>query len=122
MCKNGKCQERAGQVRNAVISLGAAAREMAKVAEYPHAVIRASGFISIVMTAPGLYTSPGITVIMEVYPTTNDDEIARKADRYMVESTQRKPPVIQMLEELFGLTPVVEDGLRPALPTSTQIA
>lgn len=29
MCKDGKCQERAGQTRNTVVSMGVAARELA---------------------------------------------------------------------------------------------
>lgn len=129
MCKDGKCQERAGQIRNAVISLGTAARELSKVAGHPHMVVKTSLYIACVPADPSLRATPGITVVMEVYPTTDDVEIARKADRYLIENTRRKPAIIQVLEGLFGLPPTADapdgptdEAPRSALQTSAQIA
>lgn len=127
MCKDGKCQERAGQTRNVIISLGTSARELSLFSGHPHMVVKTSLYIAFVPADPALASTPGITVIMEVYPTTNDAEIARKADRYMVESTRQKPAIIKVLEELFGLRPTdatdgpIDEAPRPSAQASAQI-
>lgn len=106
MCKDGKCQERAGQIRNTIISLGTAAREMAKLENHPYMVVKTSLYIAFVLADPGLHTAPGLVVIMEVYPTNDDAEIARKADRYMIEDSRRSvPQLVRVLEQLFGIPP-----------------
>lgn len=105
MCKDGKCQERAGQIRNAIISLGTAARALAQASEHPQMVVKTSSHIAILPANPVVHDLPDLIVVMEVYPTTDDADIARKADRYMIESTRQKPAIIKVLEELFGLPP-----------------
>lgn len=130
MCKDGKCQERVDQTRNVVISLGTAARELAKLSGHPHAVINVSGFIVFVLAEPERYTAPDVVMIMEVHPTTDDAEIVRKADRYMIERAPRNvPPLIRMLEQLFGLSPTsdapdgpIDEAPRSAPQTTAQIA
>ena len=133
MCKDGKCHERAGQTRNVIVSMGIAARELSKLAEHPHMVIKTMTHIGFVPADPEMHSVPGITVIMEVYPTTTDAEVAQKADSYL-ENARRPPPVlIQVLEQLFGLpstsdTPVDAEtaqkakDARASLETSARIA
>ncbi len=115
MCKDGKC---VNQTRNAAISLGTAARELAKISEHPQMVVKASSHIAILPANPMVYGMPDFVVVMEVYPTTDDADIARKADRYMIESTRRKPAIIKVLEGLFGLPPTPDDSDETKNPTS----
>lgn len=120
MCKDGKCQKFVGQTRNVVVSLGIAARDLAKLAEHPQMVVKTATHVALVAADPVLHDAPGFTVIMEVYPTTSDAEVAQKADRYMAEPPRRVPPLIRMLEALFGLPPAFAptDGLAAGVPTT----
>jgi hypothetical protein len=122
MCKDGKCQERAGQTRNVIISLGTAARELSKLSDHPHMVVKTPTHVAFVTADPELRAMPGVAVIMEVDPTTEDAEIARRADRYMIEGAPRSvPPLIRMLEQLLGLPPA-PDGAIDEAPRSTSQA
>jgi len=106
MCKDGKCQERAGQTRNTIIKLAEAARELAKLGDFPHMVVKTPTHIALVPADPALAEVPGMTLIMDVYPTSTDDEIARKTDRYMIEGARSNSmSLIQMLEKIFSLEP-----------------
>ncbi len=109
MCKDGKCQ-----TRSALISLGMAARELAKLARFPQMVIRTPSHVALIASNPLLDEVPGNSVIMDVYPTTTDDDIARKADRYIIEGSRSNAvSMIKMLENIFGL-PSMADGDIPA--------
>ncbi len=121
MCKDGKCQERAGQTRNVVISLGTAARAVAQLTNHPHMVVKAPTHIAFVIANPELFAMPGFTVMMEVYPTSDDAEIAWKADDYLdgVRRNSQPPPrLIRLLEQLLGLpsTSDVSDGSTGEVP------
>lgn len=127
MCKDGKCKERAGQTRNTVISLGTAARELARLSEHPQMVVKTPTHIAFVTADPELYAMPGVTVVIEVYPTTSDDDIAQKADSYLTDARRNPPPIIRMLEQLFGSVtdapdvPTI-DAQRPTSAVSAQTA
>lgn len=105
MCKDGKCQERVGQTRNVIVSMGIAARELAKLAEHPHMVVKTSSVIAFVVADPSLIDAPGAVVIMEVYPTTTDAEINDKADRFMAQPPRRIPSLIDVLAALLESPP-----------------
>lgn len=108
MCKDGKRQARADQTRNTVVSLGTAARELARLANHPHMVVKTPAFIALVLADPELISMPDVTVVMEVYPTTSDDEIQAKADRFMAEPLRSTPSLVQLLEALLGSVPAPE--------------
>lgn len=112
---------------------GAAAREMSKLADRPHTVVRTRTYIAFVLSDPELTMMPGIAVVMEVYPTTTDSEIAQKADSYLENARRPPPALIQMLEQLFGLTPALDasvdagtarkaEDIRASFETSARIA
>lgn len=107
MCKDGKCLERADQTRNVIVSMGIAARELSKLAEHPHMVVKTATTISFVMADPSIVDAPGVAVIMEVYPTTTDAEVGEKADRYMTQPPRRVLSLIDMLAELFESPPAL---------------
>lgn len=124
MCEDGKCQERADQTRNVVISLGIAARQLAKFLGQPQMVVKAPTHFSFVNADPELHAMPGITVVMEVYPTTDDVEVGKKADNYLEGARRSVLPFIRTLEQLLGLPPmaIVPGGSTDeALQVSTQI-
>lgn len=105
MCKDGKCHERAGQTRNVIVSMGIAARELSKLAEHPHMVVKTATTISFVVADPSMVDAPGVAVIMEVYPTTTDTEVGEKADRFMTQPPRRVPSLIDMLAALLESPP-----------------
>lgn len=92
MCKDGKCQARGNEVRSTLVSLGIAARAMARLSMFPQMVVKTPLYIAIVNADPDLRMIPGLMVIMEVYSTSTDIEVTAKADRFIEDETRVTEP------------------------------
>lgn len=117
MCKDGKCRQNPSDKRPVVISLGLAARDMAALTGRPQMVVQMNGFLAIGDADPDLVSLPGVPLIISVDSATTDEEVARKADRFLIrQSTSRASALIQMLEAVLGSSRDSHRGQQAPVP------
>jgi len=105
MCDHVDCQKRNAQKREVVISLGQAARSVSTLFRDPQVLVQCQGYIVIAPARTASLDDPG--VIMTVYPTMTDEDIARCADSYASRTiAEQKAQLEEAMALLAGIPSV----------------